>query len=164
MADDRHYIPGSWYRLDERTGFKVRAEKTRKEWTGRIVRDQSWEARQPQDFVRGVRDDQTVPEPRPRQPNVFVGNGAYFRITNVGGGQPIGSDFNPDFGPDFGPLRASTLNTCIFVNRYDLSPNQVPPPGYIPGSNSGSFRVYYQYPNDPSSYPASNGSQGEGTY
>ena len=22
MADDRHYVPGSFYRLDDRTGFK----------------------------------------------------------------------------------------------------------------------------------------------
>lgn len=50
----------------------MRAERTRKEWTGRIVRDQSWEPRQPQDLVRGVIDDQSVPEARPRQTDVFL--------------------------------------------------------------------------------------------
>lgn len=72
MADDKHYVPGDFYRIDERSGFKVRASRTKKEWTGRIVRDRSFEFRQPQDLVRGVVDDQTVPEPRPRQPNVFT--------------------------------------------------------------------------------------------
>lgn len=73
MADDKHYVPGDYYRICERTGFKVRAGRTRKEWTGRFVRDQSFEPRQPQDFVRGVRDDQTVPNPRPRQVDTFIG-------------------------------------------------------------------------------------------
>lgn len=73
MADDRHYVPGSFYRICDRTGFKVRAGKTRMEWDGLLVRDQSWEARQPQDMVQGEPDDQTVSDPRPRQVNVFIG-------------------------------------------------------------------------------------------
>jgi hypothetical protein len=73
MADDRHYVPGDYYRIDDRTGFKVRAARTRKEWNGLIVRTRSWEPRQPQDLVRGVRDNQTVPEARPRSPDVFIG-------------------------------------------------------------------------------------------
>lgn len=72
MARDKHYIPGSFYRICERSGFKVRSFDTRKEWTGLIVRSQSWEPRQPQDFVKGVRDDQAVPDPRPRQVDQFI--------------------------------------------------------------------------------------------
>lgn len=72
MADDKHYVPGDFYRMCDRTGFKVRAGRTQKEWTGMIVRGQSWERRHPQDFVRGVRDDQTVPMPRPRQVDLFI--------------------------------------------------------------------------------------------
>lgn len=67
MAD--LYKPGDFYRICDRTGFKVRASATRKEWTGMIVRDKSFEMRHPQDFVRGVEDNQNVPEPRPRQPD-----------------------------------------------------------------------------------------------
>jgi len=74
MADDKHYVPGDFYRICDRTGFKIRANKTRKEWTGRIVRDQSWEPRQPQDFVTGVRDDQTVWDPRPRSVDAYQGD------------------------------------------------------------------------------------------
>lgn len=73
MADDRHYVPGSFYRIDDQSGFKVRAERTRKQWNNIIVRLESWEPRQPQDFVKGVPDYQMVPEPRPRQTNTFLG-------------------------------------------------------------------------------------------
>jgi hypothetical protein len=73
MPADLFYKPGSFWRIDDRTGFKVRAEHTRKQWNNIIVRERSFEERQPQDFVRGRRDDQTVPEPRPRQVNQFLG-------------------------------------------------------------------------------------------
>lgn len=73
MADDKHYVGGEWYRICDRTGFKIRDVRTRKEWTNRIVRNQSWEPRQPQDMVQGVTDDQTVVDPRPRQINQFQG-------------------------------------------------------------------------------------------
>lgn len=73
MADDKHYVGGSFYRICDMTGFKIRAERTSKQWNNLIVREQSWEPRQPQDFVKGVRDEQAAPEPRPRQVNVFLG-------------------------------------------------------------------------------------------
>jgi hypothetical protein len=73
MADDKHYIPGSYYQICDRTGFKVRNFNTQREWDGLQVRDASWEPRQPQDFVRGVRDYQNVPIPRPQQIPVFIG-------------------------------------------------------------------------------------------
>ena len=68
------YRPGDFYRICERTGFKVYASQTRKEWTGRIVRKESFEQRHPQDFVRGVKDRQIVTDPRP-EPTVdnFIG-------------------------------------------------------------------------------------------
>lgn len=73
MGRKLHYRPGSFYRTDDRTGFPQRAEDTRKEWNGLIVDERVWEARQPQDLVRGVQDQQSVPEARPLGPNVFVG-------------------------------------------------------------------------------------------
>ena len=54
MADDKHYVPGTFYRICDMTGFKVRSFRTKKQWNNIIVRDQSWEARQPQDFVQAV--------------------------------------------------------------------------------------------------------------
>jgi hypothetical protein len=73
VADDRHYVPGDFYRICDRSGFKIRARRTQMEWNGLIVSDKFYEARQPQDFVKGVPDNQTVPYARPRQTNTFLG-------------------------------------------------------------------------------------------
>lgn len=45
----------------------------RSEWDGLLVARDVWEPRQPQDLVRGVRDNQNVDNARPLGPNVFVG-------------------------------------------------------------------------------------------
>lgn len=67
------YRPGSFFRQDDRSGFTRRAGETEQEWTGLIVGKDLWESRQPQDFVRAVADDQTVPKARPVPPAVFTG-------------------------------------------------------------------------------------------
>ena len=59
------YIPGDYLMVCDRTGYVIRSSEARKEWTGHIVRQQSWEPRHAQDFVRGIPDNQTVPEARP---------------------------------------------------------------------------------------------------
>ncbi len=64
---------GSFYRVDDFTGFPTRAENTREVWNGAIVDRKRWESRQPQDLVKGRPDNQTVPKPRPLAPNQFVG-------------------------------------------------------------------------------------------
>jgi hypothetical protein len=89
MADDLHYVPGDYYMICDRTGFKVRSNKMRQEWTGRMIRDKSWEARQPQDFVRGVPDPQAVPIPRPRQANVFLGPLETTVLTSAAAGSSV---------------------------------------------------------------------------
>ena len=72
MTESTRYKPGQYYRICDRTGFKVRSTKTKKEWNGYIVRSKSWEPRHPQDLVRGVADEQFVPEARPRPHTVYV--------------------------------------------------------------------------------------------
>ena len=92
MGTELYYKTGSFYRIDDRTGFATRAENTQREWQGLIVSKRVWEVRQPQDFVRGVNDIQTVPYPRPRQTNVFVGaNVAQFEVY---GDNPLGRSFD----------------------------------------------------------------------
>ncbi len=59
------YRPGDWWTICDRTGFQVYASDTVQEWNGLRVRRQSYEERHPQDFVRGIGDDQTVPFARP---------------------------------------------------------------------------------------------------
>jgi hypothetical protein len=84
MGTERFYKPGSFYRIDDRTGFATRAERTQMEWNGLIVDKRVWEARQPQDFVKGVADNQTVPNARPRQPNPYLNTGpAEFEVYNT---------------------------------------------------------------------------------
>ncbi len=102
MADDRHYVPGDFYRICDLTGFKIRANRTKKQWNNYIVREQSFELRQPQDFVRGVRDDQSVPEPRPRQINVFLEQN-----TTITGGTPV-------YVPALGYVVAYPPRTSVF--------------------------------------------------
>jgi hypothetical protein len=82
---------GSFYRSDDRSGFTVRAGETREEWNGLIVDEKLWEPRQPQDFVKGIPDDQTVPNARPVPPPTFVGP-IYVQLTaNVA----VGATFLP---------------------------------------------------------------------
>lgn len=76
MANDRWYNPGDWYQIDDLSGFKIRASRSRKipggQTGGMIVAPERWESQQPQDFVRGVVDNQMVEQPRPRQPNQYT--------------------------------------------------------------------------------------------
>lgn len=51
----------------DRCGFKYKSDQVRKEWTGFYVCNSCWETRQPQDFVRGVKDDQSTVVDRPEQ-------------------------------------------------------------------------------------------------
>jgi hypothetical protein len=68
-------IPGDPWCYCDRTGMKVRMSQTRKEWNGLRVWVGVWEPRHPQDFVRGRKDDVSVPDARPRQPDVFLNPG-----------------------------------------------------------------------------------------
>jgi hypothetical protein len=66
------YIRGDFLRVCDLSGTVVRASDTVKLWNGLIVRSDWHEARNPQDFVRGVPDNQRVPEPRPEKADVFL--------------------------------------------------------------------------------------------
>lgn len=68
-----YYKFGSFNRICDWSGFKVKAEQTRKQWDNWIVRDQDWDPRHPQEFLRGVPDLMAAPDPRPEAADVFVG-------------------------------------------------------------------------------------------
>lgn len=89
MGRDLHWKAGSFYRKDDFSGFPVRAERTKKVWTGMIVAEERWEPRQPQDLVRGVADYQSVPEARPLPPNQFVGPVYLQLAADVGPGATV---------------------------------------------------------------------------
>lgn len=93
MANDRHYEPGDYYQLDDLSGFKIRAKRSRRipggQTGGAVVAPERWEQQQPQDFVRGIVDDQTVPEPRPRQANQFTVLGSEVSAPSARGASAI---------------------------------------------------------------------------
>ena len=60
------------YLICDRTGFRIPvAEGLRTEWTGRMVRRQSWEPRHPQDYVRGS-PERIKGSPRPEPDDAFI--------------------------------------------------------------------------------------------
>jgi hypothetical protein len=68
-----NYIPGDFWRICDRCGFKYRASETKREWTGLIVcAEKCWEPRHPQDYVKGTRDRQVVRDPRPEADDSFL--------------------------------------------------------------------------------------------
>jgi hypothetical protein len=71
MGEDNYIAGDNWVRCD-RTGFKVRASDTVREWNGAIVRKQSAEPRHPQDYVRGRPDISRPAVVRSEQADYFL--------------------------------------------------------------------------------------------
>lgn len=69
----RGYKSGDHWVISDRSGKKVRASETQREWNGSIVHTSEFESRHPQDFVKSVSDRITVPNARPRQVDTFIG-------------------------------------------------------------------------------------------
>lgn len=70
---DDTYERGNNWLIDDRSGFRIRRREARQEWNGAIVHMDDWEPRHPQDFVKGRRDDQRVPAPRPDSVPTYYG-------------------------------------------------------------------------------------------
>lgn len=51
----------------------MRSSQTFRTWDGLFVCREDWETRHPQDFVRGRKDLQNVPNPRPDSDGPFIG-------------------------------------------------------------------------------------------
>lgn len=56
----------------DRTGKKILASESRKEWNGLRVWAEVWERRHPQDKLKSFEDNQMVPDPRPEAVDVFI--------------------------------------------------------------------------------------------
>lgn len=74
MPLETRYAPGDWNIICDRTGYKIKASQSRKEWTGNVVRTGSWERRHPIDFIRSIPDHQAVPDPNPEPVDRFLGD------------------------------------------------------------------------------------------
>lgn len=51
------------------SGFWCLRSECRMRWDGKLVRADFWEPRQPQDFVRAHKDDTSIKDARPAQPD-----------------------------------------------------------------------------------------------
>jgi len=58
-------VLGLWNMICDRCGRKFKNVDIREEWNGLMVCRSCWEPRHPQDFLKGVKDDQSVPYTRP---------------------------------------------------------------------------------------------------
>ena len=71
MSEDR-YASGDWNAICDRCGKQFKFSRLKKTWDGLWVCSRDWEPRHPQDFVRGIKDDQHAPVTRPDAPDTFV--------------------------------------------------------------------------------------------
>jgi hypothetical protein len=65
---------GTWNAQCFECGKKAKANTLVKHWQGYYVCREHWEARHPQDFVKGIFDNMTVPWSQPEPSNVFSGD------------------------------------------------------------------------------------------
>lgn len=61
MGQADYFAPGDWNAVCSECGRKRKASQLEKNWQGLYRCPEHNEPRQPQDFVRGVKDDQSVP-------------------------------------------------------------------------------------------------------
>jgi len=74
MGHADYYRSGTYNGICDRCGSKFKFSDLKLEWDGLYVctANGCWEPRQPQDYVKGVRDDMAVPVSRPDQPPVYI--------------------------------------------------------------------------------------------
>lgn len=72
MGAKDYYLHGDYNALCFECGFKFKASELKRHWQGYYVCDSCWEPRHPQDFVRGVPDEQTPPWTQPKPEDTFV--------------------------------------------------------------------------------------------
>lgn len=73
MGDSDYYADGDWNFFCDLCGKKAKASTGVKTWDGHWVCRSHKEIRNPQDFIRGVRENLSVPWERPEAPDTFVG-------------------------------------------------------------------------------------------
>lgn len=61
MGQADFYKPGDWNAVCSCCGHKFKASQLQKHWQGQMRCARCMEPRHPQDFVRGVKDDPSVP-------------------------------------------------------------------------------------------------------
>ncbi len=73
--------PGTWKVVCDVCGFEFASDKVKERWDGLIVCCKDWETRHPQDLIRGIPDNPSVPFSRPEPEPVFIGPVCYIETT-----------------------------------------------------------------------------------
>lgn len=58
--------------IDPASGFKVPLSNLVRQWDNQLIDERFVDKRNPQDFVRGIKDDQSLPYSRPESENTFL--------------------------------------------------------------------------------------------
>jgi hypothetical protein len=58
--------------IDPASGFKVPLSNLVRQWDNQLIDARFIDKRNPQDFVRGIKDDQSLPYSRPESPDQFI--------------------------------------------------------------------------------------------
>jgi hypothetical protein len=77
MGHADYYKSGDNNCICDRCGFKYKASELKKTWDGLQTCWKCWEYRHPQDFVRGVEDNQKPLLSRPEAPDSFNNVGIF---------------------------------------------------------------------------------------
>ena len=72
MSYIARYVKGDWKTICDSCGRLFKASMLKQRWDGLMVCQEDWEPRQPQDFVRGVADIQTVAWVRDETQDTFI--------------------------------------------------------------------------------------------
>lgn len=72
MGKADYYQGGNWNSICDACGKKFKFSDLKKRWDGIWVCHQDWEIRHPQDFLKGIKDNQSVPVSRPEAPDTFT--------------------------------------------------------------------------------------------
>lgn len=72
MGKSDFYADGDWNALCNECGQKYKFSKLKETWDGRWTCPRCFELRHPQDFVKGVMDNQTPPHTLPEPPDRFT--------------------------------------------------------------------------------------------
>ena len=81
-----YYAKGQHNAICDRCGFEYKSSQLKKEWTNLMVCRDCWEPRHEQDFVKGVKDDQSVSWTRAEGADVETDTSGWATPTSVPSG------------------------------------------------------------------------------
>lgn len=70
-----YYAPGDYNVICDVSGRKLKVSRAKRRWDNALVHPDHWEPRHPQDYVKGVKDDQAVQISRPDVDNSITARG-----------------------------------------------------------------------------------------